>query len=457
MATLTFVGIVVMQIFWINKNMEMRNDRVQSQKRQVKLQEDQVKIMDTQVEILNQQFKNKATISLTNVRDRILSLNKESGYYLDPVKQITSNYFVVSINDTIDRFILETYLVDEFKANNILEVFEYGVYDCFTDSIIYDKYVDLSEVKVPEESIDSTSAPQQKWDHDGHYFGVYFPNREKITLDKPKQLNSAKQEEESLSYSLTLSTIILLVVFVFLAFAISIILKQKRLSEVRTDFINNMTHELKTPISTISISSEVLLNKNIADDPERIQRYAKIIFDENQRLESQVERVLQLAKLEKGKVSLKKEAIDVHEIIQNSIEKMQLSVTNKEGEIIANLGANISELTADKVHVTNIIYNLLDNANKYTPETPKIEITTTNNNDGISISIKDNGVGLSKDAIKHIFDKFYRVPTGNVHNVKGFGLGLHYVKVMVTEHGGTINVDSTSGQGSKFTIWLPLK
>ena len=216
-----------------------------------------------------------------------------------------------------------------------------------------------------------------------------------------------------------------------------------------------MTHELKTPISTIGLSSEVLLNKDIHKDPERIHRYAQIIKDENSRLESQVERVLQLAMLDKGEINLKKETINIEQLIKESVEVFRISTEQNGGTITTSFDMKENNLLADKVHVTNIIHNLLDNASKYSPDSPTIDVKAFTLNNGISVSITDNGKGINKEQQKLIFDKFYRVPTGSVHDVKGFGLGLYYVKQIINQHGGKISVESEINKGSKFTFWLP--
>ncbi len=429
LAVVALAGVIINQFFWINKGIKIQENLLEIQKNNIKIERDQ--------------FDNQVTLALVNVRDELLSLNKEaSGLYLDPVKQINPNYFVVSFYDTLNPDLLKNLLVENFEEYHIHEVFEYGIYDCFTDSIIFDRYVDLSNESSGK---DISSADLEKWDHDGHYFGVYFPEK----------LPESPGSEEGISNSYILSSIVIILVIAIFAYAINVILKQKRLSEVKTDFINNMTHELKTPISTINLSSDVLLGDKIQEHPDRLKRYAQIIKSENQRLESQVERVLQLAKLDKGEIKLKKDSINLEEIILTSAQTFQLSVEQKQGNLNCQLEASDHNIIADRVHITNIIYNLLDNANKYTPETPEINIKTADKNNGISITISDNGKGMNKEQQKQIFDKFYRVPTGSVHDVKGFGLGLYYVKRIVEQHNGRISVKSELQKGSSFEIWLP--
>lgn len=226
---------------------------------------------------------------------------------------------------------------------------------------------------------------------------------------------------------------------------------------MKTDFINNMTHELKTPISTISLSSEVLMDDSNAPDPQRLKQYATIIFNENNRLKTQVEKVLQLAALDNKNIPLKMEVLDVHRVILQAVDAVQLTVNERGGNVICNLNAEEATIQADVVHITNVLYNLLDNAIKYSAEDPNITVSTRNENHHLIITVADKGIGISKEAQKHVFDKFYRVPTGNIHDVKGFGLGLYYVKLMAEEHNGKISVESTPGEGSRFILKLPTK
>ena len=429
LAVIALVGVLTNHFFWINK--------------EIKIQDNLLNIEQKNIQIEKSQFNNQVTLALVNVRDELLSLNIEaSGLYLEPVKQINPNYFVVSFYDTLNPELLKNLLVEQFKEYNIKEVFEYGIYDCFTDSIIFDRYVDLSSGK---ELNNMSGTELEKWNHDGHYFGIYFPERK----------NTSVSSKENISKSFYISSIVIVFITLIFAYAIVVILKQKRLSEVKTDFINNMTHELKTPISTIGLSSAVLLNKDIHKDPERIHRYAQIIKDENSRLESQVERVLQLAKLDKGEINLKKETINIEQLIKESVEVFRIYAEQNGGTITASFDIKENKLLADKVHVTNIIHNLLDNASKYSPDNPTIDVKAFTLKNGISVSITDNGKGIKKEQQRLIFDKFYRIPTGSVHDVKGFGLGLYYVKQIINQHGGKISVESEINKGSKFTFWLP--
>lgn len=253
------------------------------------------------------------------------------------------------------------------------------------------------------------------------------------------------------------SLIFILIIMVCFAYAIKTILRQKKLSEMKNDFVNNMTHEFKTPIATVSLAVEALQDPELSTQTTFRDRYINIIQEENKRLGSQVEKVLQIAALDKQDFKLKMETIHVNDVIEKAMQHICLQVEKRNGSLTSRLDAKRDEITADELHLTNIIYNLLDNANKYSPETPEISIQTEEISTGIFIKIKDKGIGMSKDAQKKIFEKFYRVPTGNLHDVKGFGLGLTYVKTMVEAHGGTIEVKSEPGKGSMFKLFFPFK
>ncbi len=253
-----------------------------------------------------------------------------------------------------------------------------------------------------------------------------------------------------------LSSVLFIGVVIFcFVYAIRVIIRQKNLSEIKNDFINNMTHEFKTPIATVSLAVEALQDPELLNQESFRKRYLSIIRDENKRLGGQVEKVLQAATLEKKEFSLKFEYVDLSELLENAKSQFELQVENKGGKITLENRMTDPNLMSDAYHLAHILNNLLDNANKYTKESPIIHIKAWDQNGFVFVSIQDNGIGMSKEATKKIFDKFYRVPTGNIHDVKGFGLGLSYVKTIMEAHKGEISVNSEPGKGSIFTIKLP--
>ena len=430
LASISLAGVLINQIFWVNKEILIQKKQIETQQKNLELEK--------------AQFENLVTLSLVNVRDKLISLNDElTELYLEPVQQITPNYFVVSFYDTLNPIILENLIVEQFNQYNVQQKFEYGIYDCFADSIIFDRYVDLSSSK--KMSGKSTNPATFKWDHDGHYFGVFFPDKKEIGTIQSLEM----------SESLVISTLVIFIVFLILSYSITIILKQKKLSEIKNDFINNMTHELKTPISTISISSEVLLSQSISEHPKKISEYAAIIKQENKRLELLVEKVLQTAQLSESEFTLQKEEGNIHEIIQKCVQSFGIIINTANGSLKTNFQATDPIIRMDKTHLINVISNLIDNAVKYSSNAPSIVISTSNIDNGIKVIVEDKGKGMSNEECKLIFDQFYRVPTGSVHDVKGFGIGLFYVKRILSKHGGKIEVKSEINKGTKMIFWLP--
>jgi two-component system phosphate regulon sensor histidine kinase PhoR len=224
---------------------------------------------------------------------------------------------------------------------------------------------------------------------------------------------------------------------------------------MKTDFINNMTHEFKTPIATISLASDSITNQTVISNPDKIKRFAGIIKQENTRMLNQVEKVLQMAKIDKKDFELKLTQVNMHDVIRQAAVNTRLKLGKRNGTLEVTLDATNSIIEGDMTHISNIIHNLLDNAEKYSNEVPQIVIKTLNISGGIEVDIKDNGIGMTQDSIKHIFDKFYRVHTGNRHDVKGFGLGLSYVKALMDAHNGRIKVKSELGSGSTFSLFFP--
>jgi two-component system phosphate regulon sensor histidine kinase PhoR len=430
----SLASILVVQMVWI--------------KRTVAIQQTSIAIQEKEDSLNLKQFAEQAHIALRNVLERISDQKEDRSDLYGAVKQLRSNYFVVDINEELHPYYLETLLKRELYDQNIHQDFQYGIYDCFSDSIVFGnliKFTKQSGYAPASDSLVGITSEKLAWKTDGHYFTVVFPNVVARSVDPVSELISPW----------IYVSIIVVLVLVFFGYTINILFRQKRLSEIKNDFINNMTHELKTPISTIGLSSEMILRNDFSNDTEKLKRYASIIFKENKRLETQVERVLNVAKLDQEEVVLKKERLNIHDLLEEAKESFDFNQMEKGGQLTLHLDAHHVHLQADPVHLTNVIYNLFDNAVKYCSNIPEIHVFTKDSKRGISLEVQDNGLGIKREDIKLIFDKFYRVPTGNLHDVKGFGLGLFYVKRIVEAHGGKIEVKSKLGEGTTFSIWLP--
>lgn len=274
------------------------------------------------------------------------------------------------------------------------------------------------------------------------YLSLYFPSRARVVLG-------------SVLGMLLLSVVFTGIILFCFWYTIQVIYRQKQLSEIKNDFINNMTHEFKTPIATISLAADSIGSPMVVTNPDKIKRFVDIIRQENRRMNSQVERVLQMALIDKKDFELKLGEVNLHEVIQQAVDNFSLQIEKREGTIRTDLRAERPVIEGDTTHITSVIHNLMDNANKYSPDKPDIIISTRNVPMGLEVTVTDHGLGISKEARKHIFDKFYRVHTGNLHDVKGFGLGLSYVKAIMTAHKGLVDVKSEPGKGSSFTLTFP--
>jgi two-component system phosphate regulon sensor histidine kinase PhoR len=387
--------------------------------------------------INEEEFNNKVNVALLNVAESLASLKDAELPTREIITRRTTNYYVVNIEDEIDANHLEYYLQKEFEAKALNIDFEYAVYDCTTNKMVYGNYCSYS----PEDQEVKELGNLPKYDKFTYYFGVKFPTRSGYLFGKMQ-----------LSIFFTLTVLITIIFFVWSTF---VILRQKQLSELQKDFINNMTHEFKTPISTIKISADVFLNNPEIKADKRLYQYANIIKDQNLRLNNQVEKVLQLAKIEGDSFKLNPEKIDLNEFLLAIVESTQLRVEKMQGLLETKLPESPVYIYADQLHFGNILHNLLDNALKYCETKPHIQLNVAVETAGIQLSITDNGIGIEPEHQKRIFDKFYRVPTGNVHNVKGFGLGLYYVKNICQAHGWKILLESNPGKGSTIQLNIP--
>lgn len=383
---------------------------------------------------------NKKQSLLPSVNNDIPSSVKGNSFF---DQTISENYYN-NINRKVDTLLLDSILRQELLKQKIHYSYLFFVTTLqpgskhFSDLNTADRIADSLSIDYHKINL----APSNSFVEPEFLF-LFFPNQDR---DIFKEM-----------WPLLITSVVVVVIMIFsFYYIVANNLKQKKLSEIKNDFISNMTHEFKTPISTISLASEMLGDSSIAQTPDKQQRYLKMIRDENKRLSVLVESILQTSILDKGEFKLKLSDVDVHEIINAAINNTQLLIDQRRGVVNTILKAQKHVLKADRVHLTNIVFNLIDNAIKYTKETPEITITTYNTAEGIMIQVRDNGIGISRENQRKIFDKFYRVPTGNLHNVKGFGLGLSYVLAVVLKHKGTISVNSEPGKGSTFNVHFPI-
>ena len=396
----------------------------------------------------------------------------------------------ISIKKIISKNETKVYKTDEIDGNvNINEVFsEYGE----TEKIMFDDHYKRFAFRKPihrriiNESIDRLLTLElQKFDVGIDYeFAIYSNDlATKVQtenfelLEDQETLGMPIFSEDNGNYNyrllvnfpernkfiwssvigmLGLSILFTSIIFIAFVTALTQIMKQRQIAEIKTDFINNMTHEFKTPIATINLALDSIKNPKIIDDKEKVKRYLQMIREENKRMHAQVENVLRISKLEKNELNISKEGIGLHDLIEDAISHVELIVESRQGHVETDLKATKTSVLANETHFINVLVNILDNAIKYSPDAPKITVETVNVGNNILVNIKDEGSGMSKTATKRVFEKFYREHTGNIHNVKGHGLGLAYVKRIVEDHNGHISVTSEKGKGSTFTIKLPL-
>ncbi len=435
------------------------------------------------VRLDEEKFDEKVHTLLSHVRDKLVRVDQERFEHLlrelpqDSSKQEwrkdSSNYdewrskmyyaeyrlqkrnlYKRTLQERIEPSMLDTFIRQELRNQGLNDIdIKYGVYDNkLKDFVVLNGNFTVilpsgqkSEGVKSKGLYTSPLSIELFEDEHGNPLGalkVYFPKKTSWLWTS--------------AWPLLLSSIFLIfLVTGSFAYVVWVIFRQKKLSQMKSDFINNMTHEFKTPLATISLASDSILSRKIIESPDKVKRFIDIIKQENKRMLGQVEKVLQMALIDRHKIKLQRTKLDIHQLISEAVENMELSVKEKEGTIQTDLKADYHFIFGDATHISNIVHNLLDNAIKYTEKVPKILVSTKNNNKGIWISVKDNGIGLSKEARKQVFSNFFRVHTGNVHNVKGFGLGLSYVKAMVEAHGGQVSVQSELGKGSTFTVFLP--
>jgi len=411
--TLSVVGILFIQMSWINNAIKLKHEEFQ-------------RSVDNTLKQSKEAIYSRYLYKHTNY----IPTEESKRYYL-------RNHFTVE--GSFDNKEIYDIIQKEFKNNNVKQGFEYCVTNIYKNSILQSPGFNMADMETPYRI---ELAPEDS-----------YRARETLFISIREDKNLIIREMGwMIAASIVFTTIIVL------AFAVTVrtLFNQKKLSEIKSDFINNMTHELKTPLATISLAIDALTNEKVIHDADKIKIYSGMIKEENKRMNKQVEKILQAARLEKEEVKLTLQKLDAHQIISKVAHNMALQIQEKNGTIDLRLAASDPIIEADDVHFSNIIFNLLDNAMKYSSETPKIHVETLKHGNGMfTIKIKDNGIGMDRETQARIFEKFYRAHTGNIHNVKGFGLGLSYVKAIVDAHEGKIKVESAPGKGSTFTITLP--
>jgi two-component system phosphate regulon sensor histidine kinase PhoR len=438
-ATISVVGIFLIQFFFLKNSYDLNE----------------------------KQFHELTTSALRSVAGQLheynLKIHPESNKVPErcPVERISNNYYVVNVNEVIDPTVLEHLISIEFRKRNLNLPFEYGIYDCTSKKMVHGSFLMQDTLKSQGFSTtktDSASCSAEQISYDFHhqhtskakvcnlptcekytyYFGVHFP-------DRSSYYNSRLMAWYFL-------TGILFFVVIFFGYALYIIIKQQQLSEIQKNFINNLTHEFRTPIASIELASTVLANPKIAEQPERLSEYVKIVRQQNKRLSDQVEKLLQMATIEKKKLQLKLENVELNQFLEETVNEFKNSQNGKSLKIYIVSKVENAQVLADRLHFSNLVFNILDNAIKYCDQVPEILIGIEQVKQFFIVSFSDNGIGIPKDFRKKIFNRFYRIPTGNIHNVKGFGLGLDYVKKIVARHGCTIEVTENSRNGSTFIL-----
>ncbi len=404
----TIFGLFITQVYWFKKSFSLEE----------------------------KQFDDKVNLALRNVAHNLLILNNDTISTIPPITKIASNEFFVQTNSYFNLTTLDKSIRKEFSSRNINVNFDYAIVKSKNNEIvlgntIFDiyKYTEVSCVKRIHnlERLNFKIIINNKTTHILNSMGIWM-------------------------YS-SVSLLAILVVFIFIIISI---LKEKKLAHLRNDFVNNMTHELKTPITNISVASDAIRNRSNKMDTKKLSKYADIIYNENNRLLNLVDSVLQISTIEKKEESFSFKEINVHSVIKKVLLSFEPIIEQKEGFIKSFLNASNYTIKADETHFTNVIYNLVENAIKYSKVHPEIIIKTINLENGINVEIIDNGIGMSKETQERIFEKFFRAESGNIHNTKGFGLGLSYVKTIIEKHFGKITFTSKENLGSTFIIFLPV-
>ncbi|MEZ5172618.1 MAG: HAMP domain-containing sensor histidine kinase [Bacteroidia bacterium] len=369
-------------------------------------------------------------------------LMKKSGLVNDVFRELFNVNANSGVEDRVNPLLIDSLLRQELSAAGISADFEFGLYDFVSNKLFMDHPSDHAR-EMMRSKFRVRLFPHDILYHPD-YLMLYFPSQERYVFN-------------NLWLMFGSSAFFILILIGAFYYTIHTIIRQKKLSDIKNDFINNMTHELKTPISTISLACEALNDPDLNKSATTASNYTRMISEENKRLSVLVENVLRSAMLDQSDFRLRTDRVDMHELVNGVVKSFQVHFDRRKVALKLELGASKFVLTGDQVHLTNAVFNLVDNALKYTPDAPEIQIKSFNQAGYFCLSVTDNGIGISRDQHKKIFEKLYRVPTGNIHNVKGFGLGLSYVKSIIEKHQGQIKIESEPGVGSTFTVFIPLE
>jgi two-component system phosphate regulon sensor histidine kinase PhoR len=407
---ISLLGVVFTQVYWVRNAIGLKEEH----------------------------FNHSVRIAMKTVLNRLIESNNDST--LRRLSMPSPCYMdKTNVQDVVKPKVLDSLIKAELGCMQISKGYEYAIYNRRNDKFVmgnFNKYVQQLLESEHQQTIQALFKPGD------YYFTMYFPRQQSMIFGQ-------------MAKWMLISALFLLVVIFSFWFTIVTIIRQKKLSEMKTDFINNMTHEFKTPIATISLASEMLMKSEVNQSTEKIKKYASVIYNENFRLQNQVEQVLQIAILDNGETKMRMKEVDIHKLITKTVDNFEIKANEKSARLTMNLRAENPIIAGDRMHLSNVLANLIDNALKYSRENPQIELSTVSDKKGVTIAIIDNGIGIATENQHLVFKNLYRVHTGDVHDVKGFGLGLYYVKQIVEMHHGSITLTSQLGQGSTFDVFLP--
>lgn len=434
--TLSLIGIIVLQVFWIRNSLRLRTDQTKENL--------EVAMFDVQSELKEE----KSKFLEATAPGSMMPLPMEPGKLFLKPPTIAERYTTFRLYEKLKK---------SFERHRLKQTkFEFAVYNN-SNEYGYDLQTTQFENKFSKALEETENNLIFYWPID-ELEGSETENLMPVETLVVVISDFKKDIFKSLGWMIAGAVLFTIIILAAFYITVRALLFQKKVSEIKSDFINNMTHELKTPIATINLAASTLRQPQVVADPKRLEYFSGVIIDESKRMNQQVETILQAALLDRNELKLSKSPYFVNEAILNVVEHFSLSLSSKNGEMKLDLDADADVILADEIHFNNLLNNLVDNAIKYSKDDtpPIVHISTRNTSNKIIIEIEDNGIGMNKETQNRIFEKFYRAHTGNIHNVKGFGLGLSYVKTLVDSHDGKISVESSIGKGSRFTLEFPI-